>query len=84
VTSAGAHTLRGAVMDQTQMARVFGGLHGKGRTNQSMSAFMADVSARNYTFMSLKKTSDRIVSHYNSLVQEKLSKCKSVLMYRQI
>jgi hypothetical protein len=50
------HWLREAVMDQTQMARVFGGLSWK-RKNDSIdvSVYMSDVSVRNYRFTNLKK-----------------------------
>jgi len=76
--------LREAVMDQTQMARVRRTAWKRNNESSDVSVYMSDVSVRNYIFMSLKKTSDRIIPHYSSLVQEKQSKCKSVLMYRQI
>jgi hypothetical protein len=71
-------------MNQRQMARVFGGLLEKGRTYQSISAFIPHVSVRNDTLRSLIKLLTELSFAHNSLIQEKQRKSKLMLMYTQM
>ena len=64
--------LREAIMNQRQMARVFGGLREKGRTYQSISAFiyLRCFCQKRHT-QKPDKTSDRIISRSQFFILRK-------------